>query len=247
MDEHLAARVLSELEGALSKIEEQAGAASAAFLASGSDLAAMQLAEAASDVVAAGRRIVAAQSQAMTSIAHVAAQFEALSPRAEWIMTSETEELEELRIIWKSWFFFVRALCDHVYRLLLASAEGRAAGRGGTMGAVRNERNPVAIVLAEQAPGFIPWFARFRAQRNEVKEGVNFGFTALASPGISATFNVFRFDAATGRRSVLIDSSGDRKVTLLDVLEGARMLAQALSILALHTAKPPSGRDERKS
>ena len=93
-------------------------------------------------------------------------------------------------------------------------------------------RIPVPIVLDESEPGFIPWFERFRGQRNEVKDGVNFGFTALAGAGISIAFNVFRFDSETGRRSVHVDSTGDRKVTLTDVLEAARMLARVLTLVA---------------
>lgn len=99
-------------------------------------------------------------------------------------------------------------------------------------------QNPVAIVLDESEPGFIPWFERFREQRNEVKDGVSFGFTALAGAGISITFNVFRFDSKTGRRSVLVDSTGDRKVTLTDVLEAARMLANVLAVVASAHGKP---------
>ena len=123
---------------------------------------------------------------------------------------------------------------DHFrnHRLLLAAAEGRPAPRTGSMNSATNPRNPVAIVLAERAPEFIPWFERFRERRNEVKDGVNFGFTALAGEGISVTFNVFRLDTSTGRCSVFIDSSGDRKMTLADVLETARMLVSALSVLA---------------
>lgn len=244
MDEHLAVRTLAELEYALSEIEARTAAASTALLASGSDLAAMHLAEAVSDVVAVGRRMVVVQRQATTSTAKVAAQLNALSPGAEWIISSETAELRELRIIWKSWFFFVRALCDHIYRLLLASEQGMAARPYGSMTGALKPQNPVAMLLTEQAPGFTSWFERFRDQRNQIKEGVNFGFTALADAGISVTFNVFGFDRETGRRSVLIDSSYDRKVTLNDVLDGSRMLSQALSILA-SPGMPPSWLEEQ--
>lgn len=224
-------RELGELERALADIEARSAAASAAFLESGSDLAAMQLAEAASDVVAAGRRMLVAQQKATRSTLDVAMQLQSVSSEAEWVIAVETPELGELRIVWKAWFFFVRALCDHIYRLLLASAEGKPARRTGSMNAALNPRNPVAIVLAEGAPEFIPWFARFRRQRNEVKDGVNFGFTALASAGIAVTFNVFQFNRETGRRSVLIDSSGDRRMTLADVLDATGRVADALAIV----------------
>lgn len=238
MEEHLATHVLSEIEDALAEVERRGAAASSAFYASGSDLAAMQLAEAASDAVAAGRGIVAAQRTATTSTLSMAAQLKSLSPAAEWVMIEETAELTELRIAWKSWFYFVRALCDHAYRLLLASAQGRAAMRGGSMNSAVKPQNPVAIVLDEREPGFIPWFERFREQRNEVKDGVNFGFSALAGAGISITFNVFGFDSKTGRRSVHFDSTGDRKVTLTDVLETARMLAKVLAVVASAHEEP---------
>lgn len=239
--EDLGARMLAELERTLVTVEERAAAASVAFLASGSDVPAMQLAEAASDVVAAGRRMVAAQYRATTSTLRAAAQLRSVAPDAELILVEETPELKDLRIVWKSWFFFVRALCDHIYRLLLATEQGTTARRVGSMKAALNPRNPVAIMLAECLPGFMPWFERFREQRNAVKEGVNFGFTALRSASISVTFNVFRFDTQTGRRSLFVDSSDDRKMTLPDVLEAAQLLAQALALVAAPPRRASSG------
>jgi len=57
------------------------------------------------------------------------------------------------------------------------------------MNAILNPANPVAQLLAAEAPDVIAWFRAFRARRNEVKDGVNFGFTALGSPGVAITFS----------------------------------------------------------
>lgn len=236
-DKPSATDLLAEIRSSLNALEKRAAAVSTSYVASGSDRAAMRLAQAASDVVAIGRTLVAAQESAITSTANLAAQVDAIAPGVEWIITETSSDLEALQITWKAWFFFVRALCDHLYGFLLASVEGR---HGRSMNKAINPGNPVAKILADEVPGFIAWFVRFRDQRNEVKEGVNFGFTALAGAGISVTFNVFRFDADTSRRSVLIDSSGDRKVSLGDVLEAVGMLGRGLAVLQPRTATPPS-------
>jgi hypothetical protein len=192
----------------------------------------MQFAETVSDVVAAGRCLAAAQRAAAESTHQVAAQLRAMSPRAEWIITEQTPDLETLRITWKAWFFFVRALCDKVYGLTLSAAQNKPVQRGGSMTAAIKPGNPVAVILAEEAPEFIPWFVRFRSLRNDVKDGVNFAVTALGSPGLSVTFSTFRISSETGRREVFVDSAGDRKVTLPDVVDDARILAHVLAVVA---------------
>lgn len=226
--------LLEELAAALDVFENAARDATAAALDRGSDFSVMQLGETAADVLAMGRRFVDAQRAAASAIADTAESLESVSPGAEWIVISDDAwpELGELRIVWKTWFFFVRALCDKAYRLLDAAAESRPARRGGSMSrAAASPASRVAVMLATEQPGFLPWFIAFRDRRDAVKEGVNFTCTALGPPGISITFNEFRIDAETGRRQTFINSDANR-VTLADVVEDVRQLVGVLKLVA---------------
>jgi len=97
--------------------------------------------------------------------------------------------------------------------------------------------NPVAELLADQAPHVLPWFRTFRKRRNEIKDGVNFSFTALGTPGVAITFNTFSIDSESGRRSLRIGSSGDREVPFSSVLEDLRRLTELAAMPELLAAK----------
>ena len=121
----------------------------------------------------------------------------------------------------------MRAFCDNAYRLVVAIIDDRPpASFGSLASATAKPSNPVAKLLADEAPDVLPWFSTFRARRNEVKEGVNFSFTALGTPGVAITFNTFRSDSESGRRSLLIGSSGDREVPFATVIEDVRRLTE---------------------
>jgi hypothetical protein len=178
----------------------------------GSHYAVHHFLETASDVEAAGRLLASAQRSAAETLEETASMLAHVSPQAsKWVIPSESPELETLRIAWKSWFFYVRAFCDPAYRLILADLQGMRAARRGAMSAIVNPANPVALLLSAEAPDVIPWFMSFRARRNEVKDGVNFGFTALASPGVAITFNLFSISPETGRPTLHIGADFKRE------------------------------------
>jgi hypothetical protein len=234
MDAHRGSELLEELQASLTELEQVARRTASAAVDRGSDLAVLQLAETAADVAAIGQSFVAAQRAAAAATGETAATLSALSPDAEWIITHHDEwpVLNELCVLWKAWFFFARALCDNVYRILLAHAESRPARQDGSMNqAAAKPANPVARMLEADAPTFLPWFIAFRDRRNAVKQGVNFACTALNSPGISITFNEFRSDPATGHRSIVIDSD-QRRVTLDDVVGDVRQIIDVLTVIA---------------
>lgn len=237
-DVHGGAELLERFEASLEELERVAGLAARAALDHGSDLAVMQLGASVGDVIAIGRVFIVAQKAAADVTREFADAIVQVSQvtgnRGEWIIIRNPEwpQLDELCAVWKTWFFFVRALCDNVYRLLLAHAESRPARRGGSMGqAAGNASNPVAMILSERAPAFVPWFVAFRDRRNAVKEGVNFTCTALEAPGISISFDEFGTNPETGRRYVRTDSAKGR-VTLEDVVGDIEQLVDALRVVA---------------
>lgn len=131
-----------------------------------------------------------------------------------------------LRIDVKAWFFFVRAICDSAYRLLIAALTGDAAPRGGSMSsAAKNERNPVALLLAEEASDWLDWFRNFKAMRDEIKEGVGAGITDLGDEGIGLVFHIF-----TPQRGLVIDLSGKRTVSMTAIVDSATRVLELLRI-----------------
>jgi len=233
--DHLPTELLETLTASIDEVEETVRRAAGAAYGHGSDLAVLQFSESAADVTGIGRLFVSAQRDAAVATLEWAETIDRVSPGAgEWVIISDEQwpELGQLRVLWKAWFFVVRALCDHVYRLLLAQTESRAALRGGSMGgALKTPANPVAIILAEAAPDFLAWFGAYRDRRNVVKEGVALTCTALHSPGVAITFDEYRIDPTTGRHSRLVDSDRHR-VTLADVQEDVRQLIAVLTIVA---------------
>ncbi len=84
--------------------------------------------------------------------------------------------LDRLSILYKSFFFFTRAFQDLAYGVLL-TIHGQQAGSFSSMQDClktkpsRPTNNPVAKLIAEHAPEYPAWFDRFRALRNQIKEG----------------------------------------------------------------------------
>lgn len=165
-----------------------------------------QFLECSSDVEAAGRLLARAQRMAAESLEETAVIMSQVSSTAKWVIPSESPELETLRIVWKSWFFYVRAFCDLAYRLIFASLQDGLAGKGRSMNEIYKAGDRVGVLLAAEAPEVLPWFRVFRARRDEVKAGVNFSFTALSSPGVAITFNMLATDPGTGRESLYVGS-----------------------------------------
>jgi hypothetical protein len=223
--------LLAELHAVVDEVGERAATAASAILGGSRDLAAMQLAETASDVVAMGRVLEHSAADAdrasRAETARVLAAMSAIGIDSEFTFASQPIELERFRVAVKAWFFFVRALCDNAYRLLLAQAQSGPAPASGSMSkAAGNPNNEVAKMLAERAPDFLPWFVAFRDKRDEIKTGVNFAITGLGGPGVGVVFT--RFTAARG---VEVDLSGQRTVTTIDLLESAKRMVELLSLL----------------
>ncbi len=205
--------------------------------------------ETASDVEAAGRVLATAQRAAADSLEEDTSILAQVSTASKWVIPSESSELEALRIAWKSWFFYVRAFCDPTYRLILAGLQNTRAEGAGTMNAILNPANPVAQLLAAEAPDVIAWFRAFRARRNEVKDGVNFGFTALGSPGVAITFNLFSINPETSRltlhmgadfkrASKHLSADDERELPFATVVDDVRHL-NALLVAGAIAISPP--------
>ena len=196
----------------------------------------MQLAEAASDIEAAGRTLAEAHRRAIR-VFHAEERGGPPIPanRGARTLLAQPPELAALSVLIKAWLFFVRAFCDNAYRLLLADAEHRPAPRGASMESILNAGNPVATMFATQAPGLSDWFRNLRAIRNEMKEGAAFAFSRLDARGLALTI----FEIRTERSSFPeIDLVEGRTVAFADVVEDAGWILQILGVLsAVHRSE----------
>jgi hypothetical protein len=125
-DAHRGSELLEELEASLAELEQIAQRTATAGVDHGSDLAVLELAETAGDVVAIGHLFVSAQRAAAAATSKTAEMLADVSPDAERLILDHDDwpELDELRVLWKAWFFFVRALRQ---QLSGTSGEGRSA------------------------------------------------------------------------------------------------------------------------
>jgi hypothetical protein len=244
----LAKLVISDLpehlDEALNRLETKVGVVARALQGRGSDYTIHQFLESASDVVAAGHLLGHAQRRAAETLEETATLLSSISGPDKWVIPGESAELEQLRITWKGWFLFVRAFCDLAYRLMLAAASGSRAARGGSLAtALAKPSNPVRLLLELRARSVLPWFRVFRDRRNDIKSGVNFSFTAIGTPGVAITFNVFTIDQETGRRSLHLGSDTQRELPFSTVVEDVERLIELLTAAEAEfaTERPPRG------
>jgi len=82
----------------------------------------------------------------------------------------------------KATCYFLRALQDALYGVLLETAGGRAGGYSSMADAAKDS-NPVHALLVQALPDYLEWFLDFRNIRNRMKEGVSTAFTCRITPG----------------------------------------------------------------
>lgn len=104
----------------------------------------------------------------------------------------------------KTLLLFSRAYQDALYWLLFELVVGKPTSNTRGMGvAAEKPTNPVALVLNDRLPKYLPWFRGWREVRNEVKEGANlalvgpaedigFHFTSAQEDGSHVVFDVDR-------------------------------------------------------
>ena len=203
--------------------------AGAAAIGGTSHIVGMQLLEAASDIDAAGRAVSEAHRRAVRVFQRGGAGRPVPANDGTRTILRQPPELQMLSVLLKAWLFFVRGFCDNAYRLLLAEVEGRPAQPGGSMESILNPRNPVAVLLAVEAPGVADWFRELREIRNDMKRGAAFAFSRLDARGLH--FTIFEVRA---RKNPLpeIDVIEGRTVTFADVVEDAGKVLEILRVLA---------------
>lgn len=91
-----------------------------------------------------------------------------------------------LAATYKAIFFFVRAYQDATYRVLLQLL-GERSGVGVSMArAADNDRNPVARLLAQETPTYLPWFSSWKSLRDSIKDGRSHSVVGPQwNPGVS--------------------------------------------------------------
>jgi hypothetical protein len=83
-------------------------------------------------------------------------------------------DLVTVKVLYKAFFFMVRAFQDRIYEVLFDLQTGNRAGDGiGMKEALKKPANPVGALLRERAElDYFGWFGPFRDKRNELKDGV---------------------------------------------------------------------------
>ena len=192
-----------------------------------SSRATLQMAEALSDVDAAGRALLEAHRRAIRPYLRGLAPgrpIPAQDGNAVRPVLGQVPELATLSVLMKAWLFFVRAFCDSAYRLLLAEMEGRPTSRGGSMGSALRPTNPVAVKIASEAPELLDWFRTLREIRNDMKEGESFAFSGLDARGLALTIYEIRIHPD---RPELIEG---RTVTFADIADDATRILDILRL-----------------
>jgi hypothetical protein len=92
--------------------------------------------------------------------------------------------------------------------------------------AVKKPKNPVALLLEKDAPGWLDWFRGFREKRNDIKSGVGFAVTDLGEEGIGLIFHTF-----TPKGGMVIDLVAQSVVTFRDIVESMERLAELTALL----------------
>jgi len=222
----------------LEAIRRDGGAVVAPRIGGKSHLVALQLAEAVSDVHAAGLALADAHRRAIPVFrdADRSTWHPIPANQGQRTLLLQPPELQTLSVLMKAWLFFVRAFCDNAYRLLLGDAEHRPAPRSGSMERVLNEKNPVAVLLATRAPDVPEWFRNLRALRNAMKEGAAFAFSQLDARGLGLT--IFEVRAATTLRPE-IEVVPRETVTFADIVDDAGRVLELVRALERPRAADP--------
>jgi hypothetical protein len=115
-------------------------------------------------------------------------------------------EVRRLHATYRSFFFLSRELQDHAYGAILGTCPGCKMPPEPSMKDARNERNPVRVLLDASVPDYWAWFARWRALRNELKEGVSVHLVGPTND-LGVGFSIDRGDAHVGRHVVRLDDA----------------------------------------
>jgi hypothetical protein len=194
-----------------------------------SQIVAMQLLESGSDIDAAGRALLDAHRRAIRPFQEGGAGRPVPANAGRRTLLRQSVELQTLSVLYKAWLFFVRSFCDNAYRLLLAELEGKPARPNASMASILNPLNPVAVLLAAEAPDVAEWFRERRDLRNDMKRGAAFAFSRLDARGLHLT--IFEI-TPTETPNRAIDVAEGTTLTLADIAEDAERVLEILQVLA---------------
>jgi len=218
------------LDANLQAMLREGGAFVASRLGGNTHFVALQLAESGSDLVAAGRALAQAHRGAIRVFRNQESSGRPIpANRGEATLLSQPTELATLSVLFKAWLFFVRAFCDHAYRLLLADAENRPAPRSGSMKSILNPLNPVAVIFDARAPEITEWFRAHRELRNAMKEGAAFAFSGLDARGLALTIYEIRTRKEPDREIEVLEGP---TIRFADVVEDSNRMVEILALLA---------------
>lgn len=163
-------------------------------------------------------------------------------PSEEWLRLTEAhahagrEELDRLRVAYKSMYFFVRAFQDAMYRLIWETATGQRSGRDSPMTkASGNPNNEVRKLIDASLPDYFDWFFKWRDERNEIKRGVGFAF-AGPSEDLGVTFN-----RVITSGDLIVDCSGAATVRIGDVTMALTKSAELITFAVSDAERSAEG------
>jgi len=148
----------------------------------------------------------------------------------------------KVKVAYKALLFFVRAYQDALYRAFL-QARGEKAGPKSSMSSGLADGKPLAELFSDCIPPYRDWFRRWRERRNQVKDGVNLGFTSIDGFGLLFT--------SVSDEGGLVVNLARPHLSLPDVLEAVSMSAAAADCIATYVlrdnADDPQHRDHRNA
>jgi hypothetical protein len=134
----------------------------------------------------------------------------------------------KVKVAYKALLFFVRAHQDALYRAFLQAC-GEKAGQKSSMSSGLADGKPLAELFSDCIPLYRDWFWRWRERRNQVKNGVNVGFTSIDRFGL-----LFNFVSDDGG---LVVNLSRPPLSLPDVIEAVSMSAAAADCIATYVLR----------
>jgi hypothetical protein len=117
----------------------------------------------------------------------------------EFLFRDSDQLIRPIASMFKSYFFFIRALQDCFAAIMLASKKQFPTYPSMTKNIINKMGSDLYIDLQKNAPGYIEWFMEFKSTRDRIKQGVGEGFEFSEKTGVIIRIYKMKRDEKTGR------------------------------------------------